>query len=331
MKTVLVTGGSGFIAMHVIEQLWRKGYAVKTTVRNKERAQELQAFAKAHHKTLTVVQADLCQEKGWDEATKEVVAVLHVASPFPNTPVKDEQVLVKPAVEGTKRVLRHCDKNRVKKVVVVSSIAAVAFGRTDKKRFNSEDWSNLTGGVDAYQKSKTLAEQAAWQYQKDHPKASFTLTTINPGLVIGPILGSRIGTSNEIIQKMIQGSYPGCPNIQVALVDVRDVAVGVVAAMESEKAAGQRFILADKPLWIVELAHDLKEMGYDKVATRTIPNWLVRLLGVFDKKLRLICQYLDMEKSFDCGPAKQHLKWRPTDVKKTIRSAAKDVEKRLDV
>ena len=332
MQNILVTGGSGFIAMHVIEQLWRKGYQITTTVRNKERGQELEKFAHQHGRKLKIIEADLCEDKGWDKATKGITAVLHVASPFPNSPVADESTLLKPAVEGTTRVLRYCEKNKIKKVVVVSSIAAVAFGRKDKKRFDAEDWTDIEGGnVDAYQKSKTMAEKAAWQYYKDHAKGPFTLTTVNPGLVIGPILGTRIGTSNEIIQKMIMGDYPGCPNIQVALVDVRDVAIGIVQAMETEKAAGKRFILADKPMWIVDLATTLKGLGYEKVATRVLPSWMVRILGLFDKKIRLMCQYLDMEKSYDCGLAKQILKWRPTEISKTIRAAAKDIEKKLDV
>lgn len=329
MKKVLVTGGSGFIAMHVIEQLWAKNYAVVTTVRSEERKKTMLEFAKQHQKNLKVVLADLCEDSGWQDATHGVDVVIHAASPFPDEPVNDEKILIEPALEGTKRVMQAASKNKVKRLVLVSSIAAVAFGRKDKKDFTNEDWSDIHGeGIDAYQKSKTLAERFAWDFIKQDEHKSLELVTINPGLVLGPILGTRVSSSNKIIQKMIRGEYPGCPNIQVAIVDVRDVAVVLTAAISSKNIVGQRLLLADKNYWIKDIAQILAKHGYDKVATRQLPDWIFWVLSLVDRKIKQVCIYLGMEKHYDCQPAKKLLHWRPTDGQKTILAAAKDIAKK---
>ena len=329
MKKVLVTGGSGFIALHVIEQLWHKNYDIRATVRNQDRQIELLDFAKQHGRKIQIVQADLCDDAGWDQAMQDIDVVIHIASPFPDEPVTDDEILVEPAKEGTLRVLKAACQHKVKRVILTSSIAAIGFGHGTQKDFCDTDWTNVDDeSVDAYQKSKTLAERAAWDFIKTQEDCITELCSVNPGLVLGPVLGQRIATSNQIILKMIQGVYPGCPNIQVAMVDVRDVASILVSVVNHADAPGKRFILADKNLWMHEVANILHEAGFEKVSTRVLPNWLFRILGVFDKKMRMICHYLDMEKYYDCSPAKKLLNWRPTDAKKTLISTAKNISKK---
>ena len=329
MDKVLVTGGSGFIAMHTIERLWAHKTQVFTTVRSLDKKQIMEAFAKSHQKTIQTTIADLCSDQGWDDAAKGMDYIIHIASPFPDEPVADEQTLIQPALEGTRRVLEAAVKNQVKRIVLVSSIVAVAFGRRDKKNFTADDWSDIHGeGIDAYQKSKTLAEQYAWEFMGRPENKGTELVVINPGLVLGPRLGKGVSSSNKIIQKMVEGVYPGCPNIQVAVVDVRDISWALVTSMKEKNAAGKRFLMADKNYWIKDIAKLLSHHGFKHVATRSLPDWIFWFLGFFDKKMKQVCVYLGMEKYYDGKPAKTILRWKPTDGDKTILAAARDIIKK---
>jgi nucleoside-diphosphate-sugar epimerase len=148
MKTntpVLVTGASGFIAIHCIIQLLEQGYHVRGTLRSMDRENELRKtlakFVQANDK-LTFAQADLLADAGWAEAMQGYDYVLHVASPFPVEAPKDENDLIRPAKEGTLRVLRAAAEHGIKRVVLTSSVAAIAAGHPRAKtHFDEKDWS----------------------------------------------------------------------------------------------------------------------------------------------------------------------------------------------
>lgn len=89
--------------------------------------------------------------------------VCHVASPFPEAPPKDEQILIKPAVAGTLNVLQAALNNGVKKVVMTSSIASVMSGHLEKTHFTEADFS-IEQHSPPYEKSKLLAEKKAWEF-----------------------------------------------------------------------------------------------------------------------------------------------------------------------
>ncbi len=166
--TVLVTGASGFIGLHCVRELLENGYRVRGTVRSLAREPKLRAALAKHVDTskFELVTADLMHDDGWAEAMRGCRYVWHVASPVPNAPPKHEDDLIIPAREGTLRVLRAASEAGVERVVLTSSIAAVSEGypRDPSRVFNEDDWSILDGEVSAYDKSKTLAERAAWDF-----------------------------------------------------------------------------------------------------------------------------------------------------------------------
>jgi len=201
---VLVTGASGFIAMHCIIQLLERGHRVRGTLRSMGREPAVRETLAGHVEAngrLEFVQADLLRDDGWIEAAGGCEAVLHLASPFPGEEPKDEAELVRPAVDGTLRVLRAATAAGVRRVVLTSSIAAIAFGHAPADRtFTEEDWTDLEGKVRAYERSKTLAEQAAWDFcRAAENRGRIELAVINPGLVMGPLLdpGSVPPTSSS--------------------------------------------------------------------------------------------------------------------------------------
>lgn len=162
-NTVLITGISGFIANHCAVELLNAGYRVRGSLRSLGRAGQVKDILARHADVtnLELAEADLESDAGWEEAVAGCTHVLHVASPFPVSQPKDEQVLIRPAVEGTLRVLRAARAAGVERFVQTSSMAAVQYGHPHDRTapFTEADWTVVDApGVTPYAKSKTLAE-----------------------------------------------------------------------------------------------------------------------------------------------------------------------------
>jgi len=263
MTKVLVTGASGYIGLHCIEQLLGDGYKVRGTVRSLERRAEIvEALLKCGRdmKELELCEADLLKPDGWDEAVKGCDYVLHVASPFIVGVPKHEDELIKPAVDGTRHVLNAAIKENVKRVVLTSSVAAITDTHDGKTVYTEEDWTDTNHPkTSAYYKSKTLAEKLAWELISNQTgKKKTELSVINPSAVLGPTLTNDIGTSNEFVRQILVGKVPAAPRLHIGFVDVRDVAKAHILAMENNNAAGERFIICEKEYWFVELCRTLR-------------------------------------------------------------------------
>ena len=313
MEKVLVTGGSGFIALHCVQQLLDQGYAVRSTVRSESKKQEIIDSMEKHtlnSNNLEIVMADLLQDEGWSEAVAGCGYVLHVASPFILEVPSDEDILIKPAVEGTLRVLNACKENKVKKVVLTSSVAAVAYGHKEQKVFNENDWSDTGPGITPYAKSKTLAEKAAWDFVGSlDDDERFDFTVINPVAVTGPMLTSDIGTSNDLLVKLANGSIPACPRTHMGFIDVRDVAKAHIFSMKSEATNNERIIVSDKEMFFVEMGRVLNDAGFKKSPTREMPNLMVRFMAFFIKELSGVVGSLGKKVTTDKSKAKTLFNW----------------------
>ena len=330
MEKVLVTGATGFIGLHCIAQLLQQGYSVTGTVRSPNRIDEVkQAIAEHQLSTgnLYFVEADLTTDEGWDEAVAGCDYVLHVASPFIVGVPKHEDELIVPAVQGTRRVIEAAIKEGVKKVVLTSSCAAITETHKGQTHFSEDDWTDAANAkTPAYYKSKTLAEQKAWELID--AQSSTKLAVINPAGVIGPTLSDDIGTANEFVLQIIDGKVPGCPKLHIGFVDVRDVASAHILAMQNPQADGQRFIISESEFWFKEFSGVLKEAGYEKAPTREMPNWLVKFFGIFDPATRQMSQMVGTEKFTPSDKAKNLLGWQPRKAEESIRdTAAQIVEK----
>ncbi|HSD24861.1 MAG TPA: NAD-dependent epimerase/dehydratase family protein, partial [Solirubrobacterales bacterium] len=242
-KTVLVTGGSGYLGGWCIVELIRRGYRVRTTVRNAAREPEVHdAVASqvdpAHH--LTIHQADLLSDEHWDNVIEGCAYVLHVASPFPPNQPKDPDELIRPAREGTLRVLGKALDHGAQRVVVTSSIAAVRLAKGSEKRaLNEDDWTDPDDqSLTPYVRSKTIAERAAWDLVRERD-AEDRLAVVNPGAIIGPVLHDDLSYSLQAVERLLKG-LPGVPRLGFNFVDVRDVADLEIRAMTSPDAGGQR-------------------------------------------------------------------------------------------
>ena len=195
-----------------------------------------------------------------DEAIKGCDYLVHSASPFPLATPDDENALIKPAVEGTLSALRAAHIHKVKRVVITSSIAAIYVQKPENKKdlYDENDWSDPSIAV-PYEKSKTLAEKAAWDFvQKITESERFELVVINPALTWGPTLIPGDFSSETLIADILRRKYPGTPKLMMAIVDVRDVAKAHVQAIKIEEAKNQRFILSSQSLWFKQVAEILE-------------------------------------------------------------------------
>jgi nucleoside-diphosphate-sugar epimerase len=293
-ETVLVTGGSGFVAGWCIVELLRRGYAVRTTVRSLAKEAPVRAAiasAVDAGDRLTFCAADLTSDEGWDAAMAGCGHVLHVASPLGGGAAREADELIVPAVDGTLRVLRAASKAGVGRVVMTSAAAAARPPQSSNRISDETIWTDPSDRkFDVYRLSKILAERAAWDFMAAHP-GRMSLTTILPGAVFGPVLSRENLGSVQIVQRLLQGRPAGIPRLGFSVVDVRDLAEVHVGAMMSPEAAGQRFLATGEFLWMKDIAETLRaRLGEraSKVPTRTLPDFVFRLLSLFVPALRML-------------------------------------------
>ncbi len=333
-ELILVTGGSGFIGSHSIIQLLKAGYLVRTTVRSPKRKDELLEILKntgvKTDERLSFAFTDLTKDEGWKEAVSGCDYVLHMASPFPPAVPKNEDELIIPAREGALRVLRAARDAGVKRVVLTSSFAAVGYGHPQQNTpFTETNWTNLNDAeVTAYVKSKTLAEKAAWNFINTEGN-SLELSVVNPVGVFGPVLAADYSASIQIVQRLMDGSIPGCPKLSIGVVDVRDVVDLHIKAMTSPAAKGERFLaVSDDSISMFEMGKLLKKnlgVAAKKVPSRELPNWLLRSLSVFDASIKQVVPELGKVKNASSEKAIKVLNWKPRTREEAILSTAKSL------
>jgi len=331
---VLVTGGSGYIAGYCIAQLLSDGWRVRTTVRNLARAEDARVTIgkiAANAGTIEFLAADLNSDTGWADAVADADYVLHVASPLPIVDPKSDDEVVRPARDGALRVLKASRDAGVKRMVMTSSIAAIIHGRGERAEpFSEVDWTDETNRNDtsAYERSKTIAERAAWAWHKAEGGA-LELATVNPALVLGPVVGSDFSASLEAIKKLLDGSVPALPRFGFSVVDVRDIAQLHLLAMTAPAAAGQRFIGSSDFYWMKDMAKVLKQGLGDKarkVPSISIPDFLVRLFAIFDPVVRGRLFNLGKRRLVSSDKARRMLGWTTRSTRETILDTARSLQ-----
>jgi dihydroflavonol-4-reductase len=312
IRPVILTGASGFIAKHVAVALLNAGHAVRGTLRDPARGAEVRAAVApllsdpaGLDDRLTFARADLSSDAGWAAAMAGGGALIHTASPFPLTQPKNREALIRPAVDGTRRALSAAHAAGIGRVVMTSSTVAISAAPLPPGRtaYDETVWSDPEGPLaNAYAASKTLAERAAWDFAAAHP--DLMLTVINPTLVLGPPTDAAYGTSLRLVERILMAKDPMLPRISFGVVDVRDVALAHLRALERPGTAGERFLLADDTLWFRDLALAIRDaMPERKVVTREAPNALIRFLSLFDPSIRTILPTLGRFERLDGSKA----------------------------
>jgi len=326
-QNVLLTGISGFIAKRIAFDLLKAGMAVTGSLRSAGREDEVRAAMRAHGcddaalARLRFVTLDLTRDAGWAEAMAGITAVIHTASPFPLAQPKDENELIRPALDGTLRVLRAAQAAGVTRVILTSSTEAVIHGAKSGP-LSETDWTDLGAPtVTAYTKSKTLAERAAWDFVKAHPEMQ--LTVINPGMVLGTPMDGQTGSSVGAIGRLLGGRDPALPDVLLPVTDIADVSAAHLAALANPATIGQRYLVADGFLSLLEMARILKAAYPNRsITTRSAPRVLLRLLALFDGEIRMILPWLGMTLTLDNSKARRDLGLKITPARDSVLATA---------
>jgi len=270
---VLVTGATGFIAAHVVQQLLERGERVRGTVRSRAAGDALVQLRRlpGAAERLELVEADLTRPGSFDAPAAGCAAIVHTASPYVLTVSDPQRDLVDPAVRGTLTVLEAAARSRsVARVVITSSMAAVTDEPDANRVLTEADWnrsSSLTRNP--YYYSKTLAERAAWRFV-DEEKPGFDVVAINPFMVIGPALTASVNPSNQVFVDLIKGKFPGILALTWGMVDVRDVADAHIRALTTPSARG-RYLCAAGTASMRDVVQLLRANGFDGAKLPTLP------------------------------------------------------------
>jgi nucleoside-diphosphate-sugar epimerase len=327
---ILVTGASGFVGKWTAVEALRAGYPVRGTVRSLDKEPAIRAAVAAQlgqgaNDRLSLVVADLLDDRGWAAALAGAGAVLHTASVIRGDEPRDQSLVIRPAVEGTERVLRMAHAAGVGRVVYTSSIATVGYGHgqtTGKRVYDETHFTNLEGmrWPWAYCIGKTRAEQAAWAFAKAHGMA---LTTIHPGAIIGPALDEDASISIGLVTSLLDGTVPAMPSNGFSIIDVRDVAALHIAALEHPESAGERYLATAAYTPFPAVADILREAYPDRKVTRNfVPDWIIRLLARFGGPTRQIINDIGNEKHFDGSKGERLLGRSYIPVKQAILDTA---------
>ena len=303
MTTVLLTGASGYIGKHITLQLLNQGYKVRASVRSLSKSAEVKNAVKPHlldssdlDSRLTFVELDLDKDSGWDAALTGIHVLMHTASPFPIASPKDENELIRPAVDGTLRALKAAKSAGVNRVILTSSNAAV-YGcdlPAGKSEYDETMWTDVNHPIGrvAYTKSKTLAEKAAWDFVSSQAP-QIELTTINPVLVLGAPLDNNFGSSISVVERIMKGKDPMLPDLRFSIVDVRDVAQMHVQAIKNDATKGERILAASETYSFVGIAKYIKSIyPKSKIKTGKAPSALIMLLSLFDGEIKAVLPLL---------------------------------------
>jgi dihydroflavonol-4-reductase len=328
-KTVLVSGGSGYIAGFIIRQLLEEGWRVNTTVRSLSREAELRPLLGGNAETLRFFAADLTADAGWADAMAGCTHVLHVASPFSSKPPRNPDDLIIPAREGTVRTLRLAQEAGVRRFVQTSSVAAIAYGHgKGHHHFTEADWTNIhSRDAYAYVKSKTIAERAARDWMAK-AGTGMEFLSINPSAVLGPVWSKDFSASIELVSQLLSGALPGCPDLGFGIVDVRDLADLHVRVLTEPGLDGERFIASGPFLKMAEVAAILRQhmpLEARNVTTRRLPNWVVRAAATFNPLIRQVVGELGNVREASSAHAFERLGWKTRPNAESIVDCAKSL------
>src|SRR5262245_36413945 len=335
MSTVLVTGGSGFVGSHVVLQLLNAGHDVRTTVRSLKKEESVRAMLRNAGadagRRLAFYPADLGSDAGWREAVTGCDYVMHVASPLSDSAGKAEEDVIGPARDGSLRVLRAARDAKVTRVVMTSSCGAVYYGYPAQTApFDETSWSQPDrGDMSAYVKSKLIAERAAWDFIAKEG-GGLELAVINPAGIFGPVLGPDSSSSTEMVRRLLKG-MPGCPRINFAIVDVRDVADLHIRAMTQPAAKGERFIAVAEngnAMSMLDMARLLKSRlgeAAKNAPARELPDWMVRVVALFDPRMRQLLPNLGKARHATSAKARRLLDWAPRSREDAIVATAESL------
>lgn len=333
---IALTGVTGFVGMSIAAQALNDGYRVRATIRQPQQAESVRAWIShaAPTDNLEFVQADLVVDGGWDEAITGADYVIHTASPLILGKTSDDSVLLTPAVDGTKRVLRAAKRARVKRVVVTSS-ALTAAGHITEGLATPDDFTPADDPrVILYTKSKIAAEEVVRNFAAENQSGP-EVVTIHPGVIIGPPLNpDEDSESIALFRDIWAGSRPAIPDLAFPMADVRDVANVHLSAMTTENLSTSRYLVSftNEPQQLPEIARVLRNHGNKNAPRLTIPKFVLRILARFNNEIRSLVTSTDgLSMRLDISATKNDFDWQPMDFEQSVLDTAQALEQKQSI
>jgi NADPH-dependent methylglyoxal reductase len=260
-ETVLLTGASGFIATHIVNQLFEQGYNIIGTVRSEEKGNWLARRFPGFKYEIVDLSTSAAENKSSFikifKAHPEIKYVIHAASPVFYYQENFYRNIFVPAVEGTKAILQAAHEHgpNIKKFIYTSSLAAAADIRalSESPFLTEESWNSISDDPEeldeswqnAYSASKTYAERAIWKF-KETAKPQFSISTFVFPVVYGPpihdvtyeTLGLSIANAKQLME--LPKDAKEIPVVARISIDVRDVARGHVRSLSNPEFDNKR-------------------------------------------------------------------------------------------
>lgn len=314
-ELTLVTGGNGFLALHIIQQLLAKNHPVRATLRNLNKAvavrQTLQATGISTER-LSFVKADLLNDADWPMAMQGVTHVMSVAAPvFVNGETTTNE-MNQTATTGTLRILKAAKAAGVKRVVMTANFGAVGFSNHTDRPTTETDWTDPNEpGLSDYERSKLLAECAAWAFAK---REHLAFATVAAGAMLGKPLDGHVSGSFGLVNQLLDGSSSFIPDIEFVISNVEDVADAHVRALFVPSALNQRFLATNGAISLPQMADLIRKQRpalADKLSHHTLPAWIIRLAAPFNTQARNGKLFLSINHHPSTQNAQQRLGWQP--------------------
>jgi len=282
--TVVVTGVTGFLGSWLTYELLKDGrFKVRATMRNKEDSLKVDLLRQGFGKLfddLELVSADLSEDKSIDACIQGCTYVFHVATPFPVTSPKNDDELIKPAVDGAESIVKACDKHGVKRLIFTSTIGTMDDWSKRDETIDETSIAPVTKTMIPYVKSKIYAERKIQDCVKEinknrnaAKKDELDLVIINSSYIQGPLIVKCSGPSQQMISGIMTGKLKRIPPYHVKGIDVRDLAQCHIKGLEIEP--GKRYATVAGEAFFKEMAgwikKKYKKYGY-RVTTKEASN-----------------------------------------------------------
>ncbi len=332
VERALVTGATGFLGNYLTLRLLEEGFVVRAAVRSLERGQKLKTMLTRltpAAEGLELARIDLTDDAGWVEAMDGVNYAHHLAAPLPHKAPGDLDALVAPTRDGMLRVL-NAARNEIgmKRVIATSSSAAASYGWQDFRPnpVNESHWTDpdYLPGNTPHSRAATIAERSAWEWVRNEGQG-LSLTTILPGLILGPVMSPKLPASAYLLKQLMQLRCPAVPRFGFIVTDVRDTAEAHLAAMTSAKADGRRFLVGSGFLTTLEISEVLAQTFPDlahRFARREAPDFVTRLAASVWPGLRYFLPELNKVRAISTQRLENDLGVFPRPARETVRDAA---------
>ncbi|MEG3435721.1 hopanoid-associated sugar epimerase [Pannus brasiliensis CCIBt3594] len=265
-----VTGGTGFIGANLVRLLLDRGYEVRALVRPESDLQNLRGLE------IELIEGHL-NDPEIDLSLRDCPVLFHVAAHY-SLWQKDREKLYESNVLGTRNLLAAARKAGVERVVYTSSVAAIGVGK-DGRSVDETHQSPVEKLIGHYKKSKYYAEQEA----KEAIRSGQDIVIVNPSTPIGPF-DSKPTPTGDIILRFLRRQMPAYVNTGLNVIDVRDVAIGHLLALEKGRT-GERYILGNQNMSLKELLEELSEITGIPAPKMSIPVWIPQIVAWVDEKI----------------------------------------------